>query len=716
MQEMQDGQRTKEGRMSKIRGGILTLAVRACAAGSMPGRAMSRLTGSFVLLLSSVGLLGAVNANAATCTSIATGNWSSAATWSCVGLPTATVPGAADAVVIAAANPPHTVTVNVNSTALSVTFTGGTRNGTLNLGPAIALNVTNAVTINPSTNSTAGSNTKSLNVGSGTLTAASISITSGTAAARVSQVTVSTGAITTTGSITFADTVSAARLISTGASTINIGGNLASGGTLTTSGTGTINFNGAAPQAIGSYATYNNLTVNNAAGATLSGPITASGTLTLGSGSVTTGANTLTLAAGCPGSISRTSGYVIGNLQLTFPGGNSTCTYHVGDSIGYAPITVAMVGATAGTLTGRADAGDHPDTISSSSGIDATKSANHYWTLTAGTLTAYTSYSADFQFCADTGSCVIPTELDAGANTGNFIVARKISGAWSTPTVGVRTSYSTQATGITSANGFGEFAVGGVNLCFSDSFAGVLGSSWSVGSKSGSFTPAIVSGRLRLTEATTGQATWATLRRLIPAAGNKVTVEFDYFAYGGTGADGVAVVFSDASEAPVAGAFGGSLGYAQKSNPGSDCVIVGGCPGFAGGWLGIALDEYGNFSNPTEGRNGGPGLVLDSVSIRGSGAGVSGYRFLQGTTTLSPGVDGNNVPPGTVAHRYRIIIDHTDSVHTYVSVERDTTSGAGPAYTTLISPFDATDPGYSQGNMPASFNLSHWWSHRRGAF
>ncbi len=244
------------------------------------------------------------------------------------------------------------------------------------------------------------------------------------------------------------------------------------------------------------------------------------------------------------------------------------------------------------------------------------------------------------------------------------------------------------------------------SLCFADSFAGTLGTSWSVGSQSGGFTPAIVSGRLRLTDATTGQSTWATLQRLLPAAGNKVTVEFDYFAYGGSGADGVAVVFSDASVAPAAGAFGGSLGYAQKSNPGSDCVIVGGCPGFAGGWLGIALDEYGNFSNPTEGRYGGTGQVIDSVSIRGSGTGVSGYRFLQGTATLSPGIDGNNVPPGTVAHRYRIIIDHMDSVHAYVSVERDTTSGAGTAYTNLIAPFDVKDPGYSQSAIPLSFNLS----------
>lgn len=243
-------------------------------------------------------------------------------------------------------------------------------------------------------------------------------------------------------------------------------------------------------------------------------------------------------------------------------------------------------------------------------------------------------------------------------------------------------------------------------LCFTDSFAGTLGVSWSVGSNSGGWTPAIVSGRLRLTEANAGQSTWATLQQPFPAAGNKATVEFEHFAYGGTGADGIAVVFSDASVAPVAGAFGGSLGYAQKSNPGSDCTIVGGCPGFAGGWLGIALDEYGNFSNPTEGRFGGTGQVADSVSIRGSGTGMAGYRFLQGTGTLSPGVDGNNVPPGTVPHRYRIIVDHTDSVHAYVSVERDTASGVGSAYTTLIAPFDVKEPGYSQSAIPTSFNLS----------
>ncbi|MEW6593266.1 MAG: DUF6701 domain-containing protein [Thermodesulfobacteriota bacterium] len=253
------------------------------------------------------------------------------------------------------------------------------------------------------------------------------------------------------------------------------------------------------------------------------------------------------------------------------------------------------------------------------------------------------------------------------------------------------------------------------SLCYTDTFSSSLGSNWSVGRQGGSFTPQTVGGRLRLTDTSSGAGTWATLQRLFPGAGNKVTAEFDHYAYGGSGADGIAVILSNAAIPPAAGAFGGSMGYAQKGeSPVSDCTLEGGCPGFAGGWLGIALDEYGNFSTSTEGRVGGSaGLVPDSVSIRGSGAGMSGYRYLTGTTTLSPGVDGNGSasPP----HRYRIVIDHTDNVHAWVSVERDV-SGGGASYTTLIgcapgqtsgcTALDVKDPGYSQDPVPANWYFS----------
>lgn len=261
-------------------------------------------------------------------------------------------------------------------------------------------------------------------------------------------------------------------------------------------------------------------------------------------------------------------------------------------------------------------------------------------------------------------------------------------------------------------------------LCFYDSFAGsgVPSSYWSIGSQSGSFTPQLTSNHLRLTDTGLAEATWVTLNKFFPAAGNSLTVVFDHYAYGGsggtgganTGGDGIAMILSDASIAPEAGAFGGSLGYAPKSNPGSDCTLVGGCPGFAGGWMGTAIDEYGNFQNPTEGRYGGPGPVSESVSIRGSGSGMSGYRFIKGTSTLSPGIDKNGSanPP----YRYRIIIDHSDSIHAWVSVERDT-SGGGSAFQTLLGAtdcatsltsdcFDIKDPGYSQNSVPSNWRLS----------
>ncbi len=472
-----------------------------------------------------------------------------------------------------------------------------------------------------------------------------------------------------------------------------------------------------------------NLTLNNANGLTLGGSgatTTVGGTLTLGANRLSTATNTLSIAGNCSanggnGSLSRIGGgYVIGNLQLAIPltALSSACIYHLGDGTGYAPITLAVGTTSGGTLTGRVDAGDHPDTLTGSSGIDPARSANHYWTLTAGSLSPSVSYSASFQFCANPLACQIPGEIDSGADSGSFVVARKLGGSWATQGGGTLTGYSTQASGITN---FGEFAVGNITLCYSDAFTGTNGSppgsNWSVGSKGGSFgTPVIFGNRLRLTNASNGVATWATLLRPFPAAGNKVTVVFQHFAYGGSspGADGIGMILSNAAVPPAVGAFGGSLGYAQKSNPGSDCTTPGGCPGFTGGWLGVGLDEYGNYSANTEGRyGGGAALVPQSVAVRGSGSGMSGYRFILGTGGLSPPVDGNAgaSPP----HQYRIIVDHSDNANVWTSVERDT-SGGGSAYSTLVgcapgqtsgcTALNLADPGYSQNAIPPYLELS----------
>ncbi|MGI0152869.1 DUF6701 domain-containing protein [Pseudidiomarina sp. WS423] len=234
--------------------------------------------------------------------------------------------------------------------------------------------------------------------------------------------------------------------------------------------------------------------------------------------------------------------------------------------------------------------------------------------------------------------------------------------------------------------------------CYTDALddGTVFGQTWTSSATSGSFIPTIVNGRVRLTENVTNQATRITLNQTFPAANNRVILEFSLFAYGGSGADGIALVFSDATVPPQAGGYGGSLGYAQLNLGGTFT------PGFAGGWLGIGFDEYGNFSKNNEGRQGGFGGQLrpDRVVLRGAEA--NNYPYLKDSGQLSPGVDQPGNSPGP-EHKYRIIIDSTVPNTSIISVERDT----GTGYQYIIVPFDVFDefPG-QQPVVPEDFLVS----------
>lgn len=236
--------------------------------------------------------------------------------------------------------------------------------------------------------------------------------------------------------------------------------------------------------------------------------------------------------------------------------------------------------------------------------------------------------------------------------------------------------------------------------CFGDNFDDGLNTDWAVSSRGKTaFTPAVYSGRLRLTSNANNVSTASALQRLFPAQGNFIQVEFDYYAYNGSGADGIAVILSDATQTPQPGGFGGSLGYAQL-NDNSNKVN-----GFAGGWLGIAVDEYGNFSNPTEGRIGGSGLIRDSVSVRGSGNGLAGYRYLRGTErSLNPEVDDASSRGASPGHRYRLTIDARTQGQVLVTVERKT----GSSFEILpnLDRYNVMASGNSQAALPERFYLS----------
>lgn len=142
-------------------------------------------------------------------------------------------------------------------------------------------------------------------------------------------------------------------------------------------------------------------------------------------------------------------------------------------------------------------------------------------------------------------------------------------------------------------------------------------------------------GYLRLTSAINNQAGYAVLNTSFPS-GKGFSVSFEFFSYGGTptGADGYSVFLMDADGTDPTlgqfniGAYGGSLGYAQITKDNSSF------PGASKGYLGIGLDEFGNYSQANEGRIGGPGFRPQAVALRGPGSGMEGYEYLTGSNTL----------------------------------------------------------------------------------
>ncbi|WP_169303350.1 T9SS type B sorting domain-containing protein [Pedobacter cryophilus] len=180
-------------------------------------------------------------------------------------------------------------------------------------------------------------------------------------------------------------------------------------------------------------------------------------------------------------------------------------------------------------------------------------------------------------------------------------------------------------------------------------------------------------------------------------------MQFEYYTYGGSGADGISFFLFDATANPfVIGGFGGSLGYSQftLTNPTS--------PGVSKGYIGIGIDEYGNFSNPIEGRQGGipgptqNGLRPKSVTIRGKGDGnaltANNYPFLATAQTsdfnFSLVNDGNTRFPDstTIGYRKAYIDLKPNPIGGYNITVRITVGGTPTKTYTVIDNFYYSEP------------------------
>ncbi len=179
---------------------------------------------------------------------------------------------------------------------------------------------------------------------------------------------------------------------------------------------------------------------------------------------------------------------------------------------------------------------------------------------------------------------------------------------------------------------------------FDEDFKGTTADGWIFGTQNGGYTPELTAregidqdgdGWLRLTTNGGNQSNFAYLDNTFSAANNEVKVTIDFTIWGGNGADGLTFFLYDGDQAFDTGAFGGSLGYANRS----------GVDGVAGGYLSVGLDTYGNYSNPTEGRNGGVGFNPDQIVVRGPGNGQNGYEYLAGTNGINTTIPDDPFTP-----------------------------------------------------------------------
>ncbi|WP_330944699.1 DUF6701 domain-containing protein [Vibrio diabolicus] len=221
-------------------------------------------------------------------------------------------------------------------------------------------------------------------------------------------------------------------------------------------------------------------------------------------------------------------------------------------------------------------------------------------------------------------------------------------------------------------------------------------SNWSVIGFEQSIKPTPSGGRFVLNSSQKNQATASAYNYLFPSKDNYLEVEFDHYAHSGSGADGVALVLSDANVPPQTGAFGGPLGYGVKPN----------IQGFAGGWLGFGIDEYGNYSREGsfEDSHYRPGFKPNTVAIRGSGIKngsgqwMGGYRYIKGNHNVGD-LDRRRDPN----HRYKVIIDSKQQGKVYITIQRKI--GSANSWTTLISKFDVMR-GFGQTTPPENFRVS----------
>jgi autotransporter-associated beta strand protein len=256
------------------------------------------------------------------------------------------------------------------------------------------------------------------------------------------------------------------------------------------------------------------------------------------------------------------------------------------------------------------------------------------------------------------------------------------------PTSGLfaQTTYNASFTGAT-AGGWVFGANPGDSKPFLTAATGAGGYDGS-GNAIGAPLDAVGDGWLRMNTNTGDQSTFALLDTQIFSVNAKIEIQMDYAFWNGSGADGITFFLVDGninSSTFTPGAYGGSMGYAQRT----------GEAGMPGGYLGFALDNFGNYSNGSEGRNGGitndGTLYPNRVSVRGPES--SNYAYIAsgdvGTQMDFPTYTTRPDQTGADYRSFRIVFDANNQLT--VQMKFGVSGSFNNVFTADLSVYDRPD-------------------------
>ncbi|MCD4484739.1 hypothetical protein LQR31_09670 [Chromobacterium vaccinii] len=236
-----------------------------------------------------------------------------------------------------------------------------------------------------------------------------------------------------------------------------------------------------------------------------------------------------------------------------------------------------------------------------------------------------------------------------------------------------------------------------------------------IGGYGGTLPDSSGNGALRLTNSSGSQSGAIVYNSLFPS-GSGLQATFTSYTYDGDsggsardGADGMSFFLLTGIPSAV-GSFGGSLGY-SCSNVNSPYN------GIIGGYLGLGMDEYGNFPNggsSNDNTSSGPGAKPQNISLRGAGSVAASALASQFGGSFSASMVQSVCKTGKYG---------TQSVMNYPFISIPGTSGG--VYQLPSSQPMANESATKRGQaVPISYKLkitpanllSLWYSYNNGAY